>query len=579
MPVQEVESFDDIADALFDRLVPAAPGKGVAFRIGNEQYFVFLDHDGDLQACWFVDRPTDIDLVETYTASDIREVALGVLEEELARYGHTAVVIRTQEYGPGAMPFLYVDVEAQRLTLLEVRSRRGKSAVETAGMVGDTGVHVVGRSFFLDLFFAPVTMAWRGAFVVGNTVVDVANPADWDRSAPESLPPLYEGEPMDVAAFDEWLDANTASVVAPGRVERILIGGDEYFPYLEQLIAEAQRSVHIRTYLFDNDDYAVQLSDLLRKRSRNIEVKVLVDGLGTIVAATDQSPDMPADVSKPPKIGLYLISGSKVKYRSQSNPFGMGDHAKSTIVDGERAFIGGMNIGREYRYEWHDLMVELQGPVVDHLRQSFDDRWSHAGPLGDWGFGFYRVFVPRVKIREDEHPDDYPIRLLETEPHDSAILRAQLEAMRRAKRYIWIENLYFSNALFLHELVDARQRGVDVRVIMPVAGNHGIPTKSAVVTANRMLAAGIRVYLYPRITHVKAAVYDGWACYGSANFDKLSFRVNTEINVAYSDEQAVNEMIERLFEPDFEIAVELTEPIPEVGWENYLSELIVDLAL
>ena len=36
---------------------------------------------------------------------------------------------------------------------------------------------------------------------------------------------------------------------------------------------------------------------------------------------------------------------------------------------------------------------------------------------------------------------------------------------------------------------------------------------------------GIRVYAYPGMTHVKAALYDGWACVGSANFDKMSLHV------------------------------------------------------
>ena len=40
-----------------------------------------------------------------------------------------------------------------------------------------------------------------------------------------------------------------------------------------------------------------------------------------------------------------------------------------------------------------------------------------------------------------------------------------------------------------------------------------------------MIKNGIRVYHYPRISHIKAAIYDGWACLGSANFDALSLRI------------------------------------------------------
>ncbi len=48
------------------------------------------------------------------------------------------------------------------------------------------------------------------------------------------------------------------------------------------------------------------------------------------------------------------------------------------------------------------------------------------------------------------------------------------------------------------------------------------------VTANALLASGVRVFIYPGMTHVKAMIVDGWACLGSANFNKLSLRSNLE---------------------------------------------------
>ena len=42
------------------------------------------------------------------------------------------------------------------------------------------------------------------------------------------------------------------------------------------------------------------------------------------------------------------------------------------------------------------------------------------------------------------------------------------------------------------------------------------------LAANLFLRNGVRVYGYPGMSHVKAAIFDGWACIGSANFNKLS---------------------------------------------------------
>jgi phosphatidylserine/phosphatidylglycerophosphate/cardiolipin synthase-like enzyme len=90
-----------------------------------------------------------------------------------------------------------------------------------------------------------------------------------------------------------------------------------------------------------------------------------------------------------------------------------------------------------------------------------------------------------------------------------------------------------------------------------------------------MLRNGIRVYIYPGMSHLKAAIYDGWACLGSANMDNLSLRMNREMNLATSHPPAVDELFARVFAPDMDRAVELTEPLPS-NWSDYLAELLAD---
>lgn len=90
-----------------------------------------------------------------------------------------------------------------------------------------------------------------------------------------------------------------------------------------------------------------------------------------------------------------------------------------------------------------------------------------------------------------------------------------------------------------------------------------------------MLRNGIRVYSYPGMTHLKAAVYDGWACLGSANFDKLSLQINQEINLAFSDPGAVAQLLEQVFYPDFAKSTELHQALPLTG-RHHFAELLAD---
>ncbi len=55
----------------------------------------------------------------------------------------------------------------------------------------------------------------------------------------------------------------------------------------------------------------------------------------------------------------------------------------------------------------------------------------------------------------------------------------------------------------MYELARARRRGVDVRVIIPAAGNHPMMNLSNGVAINTMLEHGIRVYLYPGMSILK----------------------------------------------------------------------------
>ncbi|MEN8108428.1 MAG: phosphatidylserine/phosphatidylglycerophosphate/cardiolipin synthase family protein [Pseudomonadota bacterium] len=201
-----------------------------------------------------------------------------------------------------------------------------------------------------------------------------------------------------------------------------------------------------------------------------------------------------------------------------------GDHTKTIIVDDEIAFLGGMNIGREYRYDWHDMMVEIEGPIVNEISEEFHRAWVSSGFLGDLQKLFYRDKVAPVPAGEA----NYPMRLLYTQPGDSQILRAQIAATRQSRRYIYLQNPYITSDAMLYELVKARRRGVDAR-----------------------------------------------ACLGSANMDNLSLRTNREMNLATSHPPAVDVLREQVFHVDMENSVELTSPLPG-NWSDVLAELLAD---
>jgi cardiolipin synthase len=284
---------------------------------------------------------------------------------------------------------------------------------------------------------------------------------------------------------------------------------------------------------------------------------------------------MPAGFRMPSDMAAFLERDSRLSVRLTEMPWFTADHSKVFVFDRRFAHLGGMNIGREYRHEWHDLMVELEGPVVGALHKDFLQAWSHTGLGGDFAYA-WRSLTSTEAFEGDKERDDYmDVRPLYTLAAEPQIYLAQLEAAKLARRYIYIENTYLFDNLFVAELIRARRRGVDVRVVLPRDSDLGLSDGSNRVTANTLAANGVRVYVFPGMTHVKAAVFDGWACLGSANFNKLSLKSNRETNIATSDPRFVDELLRRVFDADFARSPRLEEAL-EVRWTDRVAQSIMN---
>lgn len=470
-----------------------------------------------------------------------------------------------------------------------------KPSVMKRSFLTDSGVTFgqLMKSMAMDLVIRPVSSFQRLTFLMTDTAYDniqrtalttIKFPSLSSQPIPEVINAM-EYDPalsMDIAEWEAQLDKMTTRKPKLGRMN-FLIDGDEFFPRFIESINDAEEGVYLHFYIFDSDDFAVKVADLLREKSRDLDVKVLYDGSGSLVASWGSSASQPVDYRAPVTIGQYLSHDSNVQYRVLGTPWLASDHTKTVVVDSDLAFVGGMNIGREYRYEWHDIMTEVQGPIVNHIRREFDKTWAHQSWFGDLGY-LAALFKPTAlydhankdksqnKLKEGQL---YPIRMLKTTPIHSEIYHTQIAAIRNAKQRIFIQNSYLTDDVIIYELAKARRRGVDVRVIMSLETDAGAISRSNLLSANTLLENGVRVYAFPRMTHVKAAIYDGWACLGSANFDHLSLRVNKELNLATSNPEAVDALYRELFLKDFATSVEITEKL-DSRWTDQFVEIVAD---
>jgi len=329
-----------------------------------------------------------------------------------------------------------------------------------------------------------------------------------------------------------------------------LVDGQRFYPELEREIRNARATIDVQAYIFDTDDVAVGIADLLKRRSAETQVRAVFDDLGSTSAAGDvpETP-FPPGFKPPASMSRYLREGdSQVKVRSMLNPWLVCDHTKLHVFDSRVALMGCMNIGREYRSEWHDLMFRVEGSAVTELQRDYDRTWARTGPFGIVaGLRGHR----RVPVNAPVS-GEIPIRILRTDPAAwrYEIQKAMLLGIRAARQRIWIEDPYIANDDITEALKDAAKRGVEVRVIYPDDNDSKIMDIANRAFANDLVEAGGKAYAYPGMTHLKAMICDDWACVGSANLDTLSMRINRELNIAFRGKAAVNELISKVFTPD-----------------------------
>lgn len=564
--------YRKLRERLLSDVVPKNVGEAITIAIGEQRVALFYDDAGRFHSI-LEEPPGDVRVVRHFSLREYLQAAPEILQSLLDELGLSTreVLFNTGDVGDDALPFLYANVQANLGVLMRT------TPFEAQVVAGDQLIAVtqsfshVTRSHTTGIVTRAFTSLVRLMFMVSYAVKDTFDLAPLLAFETDPPPPLANAPAMDLQQWERDLTDTLGREPETGTID-YLIDGKAFFERFESAIADAQKSIHIRTYIFDNDDYATFIADRLRDRANaGVDVKILIDGLGSLSAHAQPATELPEGYAPPLSIHSYLEAESSVRVRSITNPFFAGDHTKSIIIDEQVAFIGGMNIAREYRYEWHDMMVELRGSVVARLQDDFNVAWAGAGPLGDVA-RFFALLMPGTEVVSEAGD---PIRVLYTRPSASEIRQVQLEAIRRAQQYVYVQNAYLTDDSFLLELVRARRRGVDVRVVVPLESDRGQLTRDNILAANELFRHGVGVYIYPGMSHIKAAIIDGWACLGSANLDQLSLRVNLETNVATSDPAAVEALRTRLFEQDFKVSPRMQEAFPEY-WNDRLWEMLGD---
>lgn len=352
------------------------------------------------------------------------------------------------------------------------------------------------------------------------------------------------------------LEAADAVYTADNDVE-IYTDGKEKFRALYEEIEKAEKFIHIQYYIIRNDELWKPFEELLaRKVKEGVEVRILYDSMG---CRSMKHSDWRRIRSLGIHVGEFFpaILGSlqlRVNYRN---------HRKIVVIDGKTAFVGGFNIGREYiglspkfGY-WRDTHLRIRGSAVLALHIRFILDWNYATKQNLFARDSYFTYRP------EEKPGSEAIQIISSGPDSKwqNIRNVYLKMISKARKSIYIQTPYFipDNAV-LDALRIAAMSGVDVRVMIPCKPDHPFVYWATYSYIGDLLAAGVKCYTYDNgFLHAKGMVVDGLvSCYGTANMDIRSFKLNFEVNAVIYSIRIARRM-EEIFREDLKVCTQVTE--------------------
>jgi len=312
-----------------------------------------------------------------------------------------------------------------------------------------------------------------------------------------------------------------------------LVGGDAAYPAMLEAIEVARESVSLATYIFDNDEAGAAFrAALLRARGRGVEIRVLIDDVGSRYT----KPPMPGELADDGIRTAVFLPTRVPRLAQYAN---LRNHRKIMVVDGRVGFTGGMNIraghwlSRQPKDPVQCLHFRVQGPVVSDLQEIFAADWAFATGERLAGPPWFAdpaacgpVAARGVPDGPDADIDNLPQLLL--------------GALAVATQRVRVVTPYFlPDDGMLRALQVAAMRGVQVDIVLPGRSNLPLIDWAMAPQLPWLLDAGCCIYRTPPpFDHSKLVVVDrAWAMIGSTNWDARSLRLNFEYNLECYDRE------------------------------------------
>jgi cardiolipin synthase len=337
--------------------------------------------------------------------------------------------------------------------------------------------------------------------------------------------------------------------------------GNNFYEAELDAIKNARFTINLEAYIFQRGDMSKRILAALTERAKSgVQVRMVVDAMGSFSTPKRYFKELRQAGGKtefyhPLRWNTWMRSNNRT-------------HREMLIVDAKLAFIGGAGIADHWYYDkppkhprWRDEMFRVRGEAVRSVQGVFLENWLEASGELIAGEQFFGTEPDAGKTT---------VLVIPSSPSQGGSTPARVlfqTLLASAHHSIQITTPYFlPDKSMTRLLVDARKRGVAVRILVPGGKSDHVMTRSSSRrTYGPLLLAGAQIFEYqPSMIHAKITVIDGlWSVIGTTNMDNRSFGLNDEVNLAAVDPQIASNL-----EQQFQQDVSKSEPATYEKWKN-----------
>ncbi|HYM94124.1 MAG TPA: phospholipase D-like domain-containing protein [Chitinophagaceae bacterium] len=334
-------------------------------------------------------------------------------------------------------------------------------------------------------------------------------------------------------------------------------GGKEYFDLLLQMIGNAKNTIHLQTYIYDDDETGTRVTNALKEAvQRKVQVYLVVDGYASQVMSQKFIDDMKT-------AGIHFRFFETI-FRSKYFYFGRRLHHKLLVTDTRYALVGGLNISDRYNDmpghpAWLDFALYAEGEIAKQLCVLCCKTWK-GFPVGmgitpceekELKFEFAPEETSRVRMRRN----DWVRR-------KNQISRSYIEMLKTANSSITILCSYFlPGRVMRRNMILAVNRGVKIKLVLAGLSDVMLAKAAERFIYDWLLRNKIAIYEYQgNVLHGKVAVCDNeWLTIGSYNVNNISAYASIELNLDVYNPSFAAQVEEKLEEIIKDKCVQITE--------------------